>query len=167
MKISERKFPNISKETSLLVVSALNKADFYFVDEGQIKKIAECSNLDEEIPQKVKVKFKNRGGGMLVKMGGLMNSRSEEERHRFLSLVAKTAASIKHEFNKAYIYAPSAIIYALEKILPNRVSSKITRRFRGNYLKQHPTKLLNMLKERRATVSKNKSKHLSARDLTK
>jgi hypothetical protein len=153
MKTSFKNYPRLSKESALFIVSGIKVAYLYHLHNGSLKLVKSVLQPAIGLDRR-KGRFEHRAGGQAMGSGEVMSSYTKEERSRFLGAVNKAAGKINFRYDCVFLFAPTRISASLQAALPKKVQTKITRRFLGNYSKQHGTKLLAMIKERRMQIKK-------------
>lgn len=157
MKISDN-FPVLQKVNALFVVSGKQSAVIYQLRRGEINerdtiKIKKPEYTDRE------GHFEYRGPrGRLYGSGSVYEPKNEYVQKKFLTSLVKEIKQVRRPFDSIYLFAPMYVVDQIEAALPNSISTKIKRKFTGNFTKQHPTDLLNKVKTRREFKAKTEAR---------
>ncbi|RJR32280.1 hypothetical protein C4569_00030 [Candidatus Parcubacteria bacterium] len=154
MKI-EKKFTELKKERALFTVIGKMEARFYTLADGNI-------NLTEEIKlSKPKYRdreghFESKGRGIVIRRGSVMKKDEQYLKNQFYHLLEQKLRQIIAEISaeSIYFFYPRQMSKFLEKKLPKDLGKKIKTRFYGNFLHQHPFRLLEKINSQKLSGKK-------------
>ncbi|MBD3245349.1 MAG: hypothetical protein GF335_05170 [Candidatus Moranbacteria bacterium] len=165
MKISKN-LPNFLLKTGFFIITSKFEVEFYIAKEGQIEKIDE---FEVEKPGYLDREgfFETGGtGGMkngkgistVYKSGAVYEDKDKKVRKDLISELNKRLPKVlkQHKVNSIYLYSPDYMLGNIEESLPKRIASKIDKRFKVNYIKEHPFKILKKLDSEIGETFKNK-----------
>ncbi|MFW5853254.1 MAG: hypothetical protein ACOCU8_01265 [Patescibacteria group bacterium] len=153
MKIPQKLVQFKNKET-LLVVMGHHHGLFFKARDGEIEKIEEIKIEEPEYSDKEGL-FK-KGGGEDTTYGSVLESKKNEYEKKFsIELAEKVLAySKKVSLDQIYLFYPKEMNYLIEKDWNENLKKIISARFYGNYTKQNPKVLLEMITEKIESLNK-------------
>lgn len=165
MKISND-FPILQKENALMIVSGKQAGKIYRLRNG---KLVERESLEISTPTYSDNEgfFMRRGNGRTMGTGSVLEIDSQLVITEYTKQLAKELKSIKRPYDGIYLFVPKYVSNAVKDALPKTVQKKILREFNGNFIKEHPSELLQKIKNQRDKAVKKKSRELVGGDAAK
>jgi len=145
------------EEKSLIIVSGRRTADLYQCFNGEIDKIDSVTVETPKYSDKEGF-FMRLGKGKFFKAGSALEDQNLEIDRRFIKELKDKVVLVSDEFKEIYLFASDHAKKNLPDALPEKTRDKITLISQGNYLKEHPLKIVEMIDRKK---SNQKTKFIS------
>ncbi|MDD3481004.1 MAG: hypothetical protein PHW75_02150 [Patescibacteria group bacterium] len=145
MKIPNE-YPKFISKKTLLVVMGRENGKFYMAEKGFLSLVTE---FGERVP-----KYSDREGffirlgrGKYFGSGSVYGPKIKEVEKRFMTDFRKEFLNVtrKNNFDQIYLFAPRFMHKYVEDEIPVNYRDIIKYRFAGNFQKEHPLKLLEII----------------------
>lgn len=147
MKISQ-KLPQFEKEKALIIVASQMEADFYVAFGGEIAKTTSFKITKPRYSDREGF-VARASGGKAVSGGPSYSIDKEKIRIDFLKAFREKIKPFSQDkkIGRVYLFAESYVVNEIQKFLPAGLKSKIKTVIRGNYSKNHPFDLLEVISQ--------------------
>jgi hypothetical protein len=144
----QRELPQFNKYTALLIVTGGQKGVFYLAAAGVIEKIGVVDEPIEKYSDREEF-FVSGGREGMYATGSVYEANKQEQIKQFAKKVSDEADRVVREkgVDNVYLFVPDFVINELSRDLTNPVKEIIKEKFKGNYVEEHPFKLLEKIKK--------------------
>jgi hypothetical protein len=144
--IIQKQLPQFQNQTALLIVTGGHKAVFHIASTGVIE---EVGAIDEPVE-----KYSDReglfgSGGGNYSSGAVYEENKQENIKKIAKRISGQADSIAREkgIDTVYLFTPDYMIHELNLELTGHVKERLQETFKGNFVEEHPFKLLEKIKK--------------------
>jgi hypothetical protein len=147
MKIPQA-LPQFAKDRALLVVSGKQEAHFYRAGEGVITEVASVRVRKPKYTDR-EGHFETRSKGQVISSGSTYEEKNEKVRKEFLGKFQDELKKTRRAVNptRIYVFAPEYILPDLTGRFSVRAKAAIRSTFSGNFIRLHPTRLLEKIQD--------------------
>lgn len=144
----QKQLPQFTKQTALLIVTGSQKGVFYLAAVGVIEKIGAVNEPIEKYSDREEF-FVSKGGEGDYTSGSVYEPDKQEHIKKFAKKISAEADRIVKEkgVDTVYQFAPDYVIHEINRTLTNRVKEMVQEKFKGNFVEEHPFKLLEKIKK--------------------
>jgi len=151
----EKNLPQFNDEKALLVVTGEQSARLYSVNQGTIKEL-ELFHIDNPVYSDREGSFGKTMGKTRIVSGAAYEMKQNLKLDLHVKFFHKLrddigAAHKKNKFNVIFLFSPEFILKEIYQSLPKEISSLIQLKVNGNFVDEHPFKLLQKIKKETPT----------------
>lgn len=144
----QKQLPQFNKQTALLIVTGSQKGVIYLAAAGVIEKIGAVDEPVEKYSDREEF-FVSKGGEGDYTSGSVYEDNKQEHIKKFAKKISAEADRFVQEkgVDTVYLFVPDYVIHELNRTLTSRVKEMVQEKFKGNFVEEHPFKLLEKIKK--------------------
>lgn len=144
----QKQLPQFTKQTALLIVTGGQKGVFYLAAAGVIEEIGAVDEPIEKYSDREEF-FVSKGGEGDYTSGSVYEPNKQEHIKNFAKKISSEGDRIVQEkgIDAVYLFVPDYVTNELNRALTSRVKEMVQEKFKGNFVEEHPFKLLEKIKK--------------------
>jgi hypothetical protein len=146
--IIQKQLPQFNNQTALLIVTGSQKGVFYLAAAGVIEEISAVDEPVEKYSDREEF-FVRKGGEGDYTSGAVYEADKQEHIKNFAKKISSEGDLIVREkgVDAVYLFVPDYVIHELNRALTTRMKGMVQEKFKGNFVEEHPFKLLEKIKK--------------------